>query len=79
VLDDDGEFKIHPEAIFDREKMKKGNVVMVIGYGSRLVCPRMMPLRNNCKNKRSNFQISTYILGRGMSKGSLIESLVLVL
>jgi hypothetical protein len=31
MLDDDGEFKIHPEAIFDREKMKKGNVVMVIG------------------------------------------------
>jgi hypothetical protein len=31
VLDDDGEFKIHPKAIFDREKMKKGNVVVVIG------------------------------------------------
>jgi len=30
VLDDDGEFKTHPEAIFDREKMKKGNVTSPI-------------------------------------------------
>jgi hypothetical protein len=30
-LDDDGEFKTHPEAIFVREKMKKGNVIVVIG------------------------------------------------